>query len=371
MSGLLLRSSQEGPIFPGIAGDVLTSNGDGTAQFEPGPTLDFAPRIVWRANGTGNAKTWAEVVALIGTQPNAEIYVDDATTYTIPANASAYDVLRAYFQAPPDASSPVVVSIDDGAVLANLSGIHGLMSLVGSGTTGPSLVFDDTNTPVFDVDGINCILTNAGTAPMIELADGTNFFLRLSNAALVGTSGGALINATDSTILVIITENQGQTIQNDVFTGNAGSTLDFLQDGTLQTAVPTFAGFLGTINNIAKGMAGGSGPTSFRPSSPIPLGCLYFDQTLPSFIQWTGAAWVPVDAGGGGGTFVTDNFTAAPAQTVFNLSFLPSDPLNLRVTVNGVLYVQATDYTIALQVLTWLNTSFALDGDVLEAYYQR
>lgn len=69
--------------------------------------------------------------------------------------------------------------------------------------------------------------------------------------------------------------------------------------------------------------------------------------------------------------FQTDDFTPTNGQTVFALSETPSAPENLRLTVNGALYLQTTDYTVIGTVLTWLNTSFALTTvDWVEAFYQ-
>jgi hypothetical protein len=78
----------------------------------------------------------------------------------------------------------------------------------------------------------------------------------------------------------------------------------------------------------------------------------------------------PLPPSGGGANFKTNTTVAAPAQVLFPLSNPPIDPPNIILSVNGVIYQQGSDYTVAAGIVTWLNTLFTLNGDTVRAYYQ-
>ncbi len=57
-------------------------------------------------------------------------------------------------------------------------------------------------------------------------------------------------------------------------------------------------------------------------------------------------------------------------QTLFILSQLPSSNSTVTMFVNGVKQVQALDYTISIQTITFLNNAFTLrTTDVVDFYY--
>lgn len=75
--------------------------------------------------------------------------------------------------------------------------------------------------------------------------------------------------------------------------------------------------------------------------------------------------------GGGGATFQQDSFVALAAQTLFTLSMTYLASGLSIIIVNGIVYAQGTDYTIAGTTLTWLNTPFVLvGGESVVAKYQ-
>jgi hypothetical protein len=97
--------------------------------------------------------------------------------------------------------------------------------------------------------------------------------------------------------------------------GDATTTLFLAQrPGATWSTIPSTGGigfgsmapnFVGSIDHVALTVAGGSGPTAFRPSVFVapPDGCAYFDtslgvQGLP--IWWSAAAGFWVDATGAG-----------------------------------------------------------------------
>jgi hypothetical protein len=83
-------------------------------------------------------------------------------------------------------------------------------------------------------------------------------------------------------------------------------------------------------------------------------------------------SWPGGGSGGGEGSvsFRLDNFSPTNGQTAFALSASPSTPSQVLAWVNGVLYENGVDYTVAGSTLTWTNALFALGPpDLLEAYY--
>lgn len=76
--------------------------------------------------------------------------------------------------------------------------------------------------------------------------------------------------------------------------------------------------------------------------------------------------------GGGGGSFIENEFVAASnGQTVFNLTATFAVGGLSVLFVNGVGYAEGTDYTIAGTVLTWLDNDFPLEiGDELTIKFQ-
>lgn len=79
----------------------------------------------------------------------------------------------------------------------------------------------------------------------------------------------------------------------------------------------------------------------------------------------------PIGPPGPPASFNTDNFTPALNQILFVLSTAPIDPANIILSINGIIYQQALDYTVAGVNITWLNTLFHLNPlDTIQVYYQ-
>lgn len=98
----------------------------------------------------------------------------------------------------------------------------------------------------------------------------------------------------------------------------------------------------------------------------------------PRLPLWTSQPAVPGPQGPpgppgppGAGAFQTDLTIASAGQTSFPLSMIPSNPANMRMSVNGQIATQGLDYTIAFAVVTWLNTDYVMSaGDEVLFYYE-
>jgi hypothetical protein len=89
----------------------------------------------------------------------------------------------------------------------------------------------------------------------------------------------------------------------------------------------------------------------------------------------TGFAVRPGTSGGGGGpgssTFNTYAVNPSLGQTAFILPIPYLAGGLVIVAINGIVYVEGTNYTIVGTTLTWLDTPFTLDSaDTLWAEYQ-
>src|SRR5258706_4319887 len=71
-----------------------------------------------------------------------------------------------------------------------------------------------------------------------------------------------------------------------------------------------------------------------------------------------------------GGTPHDQQFSPANGQTVFTLAAAPVAPSTVGFYVNGVKYQFTTDFTVAANVVTWLNTDFTMAvGDNVDVAY--
>jgi hypothetical protein len=57
-----------------------------------------------------------------------------------------------------------------------------------------------------------------------------------------------------------------------------------------------------------------------------------------------------------------DEFIALAAQTLFLLSQTPSDPADMELHVNGILYEQTDEYSVVGTTVTWNNSAFVMTG---------
>lgn len=280
--------------------NVLSVDGNGvplTPVDASGSTVGAQPRIVWRSDGTGDAITWADVMAKLGTQIAVEIFSDQVLPLDIPAGV--YDMNGAHFAG----TFQVQINLEDGAQLANLDGgIVGGINLIGNANTIPHLTFPDQlgKNPggpiVFPTSGFDGTISNLGSTPFFETPPPGIIYLFTINDGVFAffESGGPIFSLVGGALIVIMVGVLQ--CSNDTIAGDASSLIIFINEGNVQVPPPSFSAFLGTFSNAPIGTNGNAGPTEFRPTGllePVPDGCRYFDTDERRQMYWdaTNNAW--------------------------------------------------------------------------------
>ena len=258
--------------------------------------------IAWRPDGSGSARTWADVMTII--RANVIPMLIDVTapfTYEIPAATTPYDVNYGSFVSKLEAPM-AIVDVLDGAVLKNLTTVIS-MGLRFHPTTADALTYSSVpGAPGILALQRNGMLQNQGTVPILTaqpagggpgfvLASFENGGIQPGTAPLVAIANGAL-----AIFEVISAFNTGGTVPANLFSGPVGSTLWLFHDGTLIFPFTPQPAFLGTLQNIPLGCSPSGGPTALRPIGlgPLSVGVSYFDQGIlpPRLITWDGTQWV-------------------------------------------------------------------------------
>ena len=266
------------------------------------------PFVWWRPDGTGTAKTWADVIAKLGNLPLGVIYCDqqfdDETGYVV--DVGTFNLRNAVFQSPIDGE--IQISVPEGAVLDNWGGAIGQAEVSFSPTTTTPLTFSGaaaSNEPVgsfqlsFGADAFN-----EGEIPLV-IVDGSlppgaieALAIYLDNGGqLIGSASARIANVINNgEIAVFVTNNSPNDfpVSDQAVGGDATGIAIIVQDGSVPTPPPTTIAPLIGFSNEATSTVGGAGPTSFRPSGVIPVGCIYYDTTIPQYVFWDGAAFVPL-----------------------------------------------------------------------------
>ncbi len=240
------------------------------------------PQIVWRADGSGTATTWAQVVAQITLfQGPSIIYVDDAGGYTVPAGT--YDMKMSSLIGPTPSgplSSVVSIATDDGVTFQNLPYVSGV-EIDGSNSVAPLFTYDAATVLVLD-NGAS--LTNDGAAAL-QFAFGEIGAIYVKNNSTLELGS---VDVAVSSGVTIWSSNAGVPIASDALTG-AGA-VSLAHDGI---ALRTLSGFSGTFTNNPTSLNGGSGPTAQRPvtDGANSAGMTYYDTTTVQYLVWNGTTW--------------------------------------------------------------------------------
>jgi hypothetical protein len=245
--------------------------------------------LVWRPDGLGNVRTWAEVMAVVSvSKAPITVYVPQPIiTYSIPAGN--YNTKGLNFEAPFNPNAIVTVQIEDGALLRNLGGIGGAMVLRGA-SNATCLAYDGD----FGFLRLHSFarISNSTVTPMLQLTAGNTLAVYFEELA---AADGPIVNATGG-ILGILVSEQALEIADDFATGSAPAAVGYIHDGSI--TFPALVGFGSTVN-LPMGQDGGYGPFAFRPVGlfqPVKTGCAYWDTSLlpaPGKMIWyDGTQWV-------------------------------------------------------------------------------
>jgi len=269
------------------------------------PSVD----VLWKPDGTGDVRTWAEVMTLVrGVKKPVTIFVQAGSgTYSIPVGT--YEMHGSEFvQFALGAFAEIECA--DGVVFRNLGTVTGCGLRVRP-TTGPAFEFDPpAGGPAILRTGFNGLIANEGTVPALEISGGGSVVFANQGVGMAPSSTAPLIHCADDTtfaLIAIYTTTQIELPSALVITGTPAIPLIVLHAGAAPE-FPHFSGWggAGVLNNPTT-VSGGSGPTANRPVAavgPVAVGCMYFDTDLGEPVWWDGVAWLTT-GGGGGVTGVT------------------------------------------------------------------
>jgi len=285
-------------------------------------------KIYWSPAGRGNAITWADVMRHVERSVGrAGIEVRQAQgdpPLTIPPGT--YDLgIGAEIVCPVNGDpTPNIITVQDGAILQNLTNIEGATGLNFLCTQPNAWVNTPSapgQPPVYRV-GQNASIINSGSAPIVEMGDLNEFLvLVLYGGSFLSTAGSPLVRigqtpAANSQCLFAAFELTQPTQPFDpaMFTSpSAGTAIIFEHDGTpfFSQVAPfqypiVFPGFPGIMFNAPFGQYGGAGSSNFRPIAlgpAVSVGCMFYetDATVPHPkmpIFYDGTNWL--DAAGAG-----------------------------------------------------------------------
>ena len=266
------------------------------------------PFVWWRPDGTGTAKTWAEVMTKLGGLPDGIIYCDqvaeDNPVYVV--DVGVFNLREAFFQSPV-LGDGIQITVPEGAVLDNLGGAIGRVQLQFSPTATQPLTFSRV---VAEGGGgeaaiqlsYEASLFNEGSIPLVVVSSTTlpgRGFLSIyldQGAQLIGSATALIASVLDTGFLdLYVTNNNPRSsipLSDQSVGGAATASVNFIHDGSIPLPIPTSVAPLPNPANLAMGTLGGVGPTAFRPSAPR-IGTIYYDTDIATYIFWNGA-WVPL-----------------------------------------------------------------------------
>jgi hypothetical protein len=150
-----------------------------------------------------------------------------------------------------DSFNPTVLTIADGAQIANLGDITGTLVLESSSTTVPALTFDYANAPLFRMsDGAGLRLTAAATLPFVIVPAGGQFGLATNRGVSLDQSAAPPVPIFDlignAQMLLFATEQLNSS--SGIIRGGPAAALQTLYDGTISRPEnPGLTGFYGQI----------------------------------------------------------------------------------------------------------------------------
>ena len=267
-----------------------------------GPTGEagIGCQIIWRSDGTGDAVTWTDVMALVTARARPQVILCDqpGDALTITASGGAPWVLfGSTLSGYPGCQVPPTVDFDDGAQVEDLTVVQGPLTVhYTSSVPGvPCLTFTEMAASNARLEVFGATFTpDAGVQfPAIVVPDGIVFALRVDQSTVQGLVTHSFVSlgvgseldilATGACLLSSIVG----AVEND-----PTSLVTITQDGG--TPQPNTPGYPGTVTNAAIGVIAGEGQTSFKPD-PLAAraGTYFYDTTLddPEVVDDAGV-WV-------------------------------------------------------------------------------
>jgi hypothetical protein len=213
--------------------------------------LAKSPTIIWQPGGTAIGITvteWSEVQAYIALREGACTVKVDAShgAATIPAGTTDCEG-RVTFAAAEDTIAPqTLLTLADNAVLVNPATFTGFLHVVFQGASQPNLQLPTGNVLIVQ-NGAE--LDNQGTQPLLQLAASQVVAIAFFFGGSFRANPSALVAMPVATAAVAMIQigNGGFQGTNNVITGVSGTTASINTDASLNGAVPTNPGFLGTF----------------------------------------------------------------------------------------------------------------------------
>lgn len=299
----------------------------------PQPSRREAPNpLVWRPDGLGDVRTWAEVMAEVSQSIGpVTIYCpqeDAGVVYIIepgppPDAPVVWNMKGSQLVAPLVPHDAIKVQIRRGATLLDLAEISGgirlqtnKQSIAGGGAVDdpPALTF--TPTPgaavTFAVSrGAEIKNLSSATAPMLLVpATGDEFYLAFSELGTASLEGPyPTVVAPAGALLRVVALSGGLSLDTYQTAGWIGSdpaaTVSWVHDGSMAFPPSFWTGYhpfnAGTNVNQPTGQGGGMGPLAYRPifqdGGPPSVGCMYLATDYAviapngSPIWWDGTDW--------------------------------------------------------------------------------
>lgn len=266
----------------------------GSSSISSGETILWDPT---QATSGQRVHTWAEVMAAIASSVvpiNLITSVSALAPVMVPAGVHdmKYATITALF---PDPGFGGILSLSDGAVIANIGHWGEGLEIIGNSVTpgNDAIRFDWANRPDpwFRTNGE---LINVGTEPMIQVPTGKDLIIEPfgSLAPLGSDQAHPIVNLNGTSTVTLYLNNMPiDGLADNWVTGDAPSGVFYYNDGSLPVPLPSIPGFLGTVTNTGVQSVGGAGITTDRPIANY-ANVSYFDKTLGKPIFWDGTQYV-------------------------------------------------------------------------------
>lgn len=220
--------------------------------------------------------------------------IPSVTQFIIPAGT--YDLKGSNFVGFTFANAPFNVTLEDDVHIISVNRLICNAEISSYNNTGDAISCVSNDLCVF-VAQEGCVIGNFGNSPIFTVRTGSFDVLALMGGRTAPGAGNAAILHIPSGQTGLVYATNGAYLSDNLISGPLGSIALLEHDGSINFPLVSQSLFMGSWINAPFGVAGGAGPTSFRPDSsgmvlPLSVGCMYFDTDLGYPIWWDGTAWV-------------------------------------------------------------------------------